>query len=104
MILLTGYQAPGTLGRLLAEGERSVTIDGERIPVRAEVRQIYGFSSHKDSNRLIEFVASTAETLKKAFLVMGEPKSSGFLAQRLRDYLGVNAVCPEVGQCILLEF
>jgi len=103
IILLTGYQAPGTLGRLLAEGERSVVIDGERLPVRAEVRKIYGFSSHKDSDHLVSFVEAAAGTLEGVYLVMGEQKSSGFLAQRLRDYLGVRAFCPRQGERVFID-
>ncbi|MBI2096473.1 MAG: MBL fold metallo-hydrolase [Candidatus Taylorbacteria bacterium] len=97
-ILLVGYQSVGTLGRLLAEGAREVLIDGERVPVRAEVRVIYSYSSHMDSNHLVEFAARSAATLKEVFVVLGEPRASLFLTQRLRDYVGLNAVYPELGK------
>ncbi len=97
MLLLVGYQAVGTLGRLIQGGAKEITIDDKRIKIKAEIRTINGFSAHKDSDHLIEFVEKSKKTLKKVFVAMGEPKSSLFLVQRLRDYIGVNAVSPEKG-------
>lgn len=97
-LLLIGYQVAGSLGRLIQDGEKEVTINGEKISVLAHIERISGYSSHKDSDHLIEFVENARETLKKVFVVMGEPKSSLFLVQRLRDYVGVNALYPERGK------
>ncbi len=101
-ILFIGYQVAGSLGRAILEKNSSVTIDGERIPVNAEVEVINGYSSHMDSDHLVEFVGHTAKTVKKVFVVMGEPKTALFLAQRLRDELGVDAVHPEEGDVVEL--
>lgn len=96
-LLLVGYQPVGTLGRLLEDGNKKVKIAGKQIKVKAKIEKVEGYSSHKDSDRLIEFVEKAAESkkLKKVFVMMGETKSSLFLIQRLRDYLGVDAVYPE---------
>jgi len=102
-VLFVGYQAAGTLGRRLADGEKEVMIEGERVTVRARIASIEGFSSHKDSDHLVEFVSHSASSLKKVFVVMGEPKASLFLVQRLRDYLGVNAIAPEAGETASLD-
>ncbi len=102
-ILMIGYQATNTLGRRILEGAKEVTIDGDRIRVNAEIKNITGYSSHKDSEHLVGFVEATAETVKKVFVVMGEPKSAMFLVQRLRDYLGVDAVFPEQGSSVELD-
>jgi metallo-beta-lactamase family protein len=96
-ILLVGYQAVGTLGRQIQDGLKKVIIEGETVAVRAEVQSIDGYSSHKDSDHLIDFVGEAAGTLKKVFVTMGEPKSALFLVQRLRDYLGVDATAPKKG-------
>ena len=96
--ILVGYQGPGTLGRTIADGAKHLTIAGQPVDVRARIEQIMGYSSHKDSDHLVEFVATAHDTLKKVFVVMGEPKASLFLAQRLRDELGVNAMYPERGK------
>ena len=101
-LLLVGYQAVGTIGRALAEGAKEVTVKGERIPVRARVVVIEGYSAHKDSDALFHFVENTADSVKKVFLVHGELKSLLFFAQKVRDYLGVNAVVPEEGATVEL--
>jgi metallo-beta-lactamase family protein len=102
-ILFTGYQAAGTLGRLIRDGASEVTIHGEKIKVRAHIEAIDGYSSHKDMDHLVEFVSHTAHTVKKVFVVMGESKSSLFLVQRLRDYTGVQAVHPNEGDEVFLD-
>ncbi len=102
-ILLTGYQAYGTLGRHIMEGADEVKINGEIVPIRAKIEQIDGYSGHKDSDHLIEFVEQTADSLKQVYVVMGEPKSSLFLVQRLRDYLGVDAQAPSQGDSIIIS-
>ena len=102
-LLLVGYQAAGTLGRKLAEGAKEVEIFDKQVPVRAEVAKIEGYSSHKDSGHLLEFVAQSAETLETVFLAMGEQKSRTYLAQRIRDFLGVKAVCPDEGETVRLK-
>lgn len=103
-ILLVGYQSLGTLGRKLQDGAPIVSIEGENVPVRAHIENIQGFSSHKDSEHLVSFVEECSKTVKKVFVAMGEPKSSLFLVQRLRDYLDVDALYPEKGKPYTLEF
>ena len=102
-ILLTGYQSVGTLGRSIQEGMKVLHIQNENIPLKAHVEMISGYSGHKDSDHLLEFVGHMAKKVKKVFVVMGEPKSSLFLAQKLRDNLGVNVSTPEAGDTIVLE-
>jgi metallo-beta-lactamase family protein len=100
-ILLVGYQSVGSLGRKIAEKPKEIEImdNGrrEKIKVRATIESIMGYSSHKDSEHLLEFVEQVIDKsahLKKVFVIMGEPKSSLFLCQRLHDYLDVDAVYP----------
>jgi metallo-beta-lactamase family protein len=102
-LLLTGYQAEGTLGRLIEDGAKEIRISGHEIPVRAHIVFIDGYSGHKDSDHLVEFVEQTAESLKKVFVVMGEPKSSLFLTQKLRDNLNVNAFAPNENDVVELD-
>lgn len=96
-LLVIGYQVPGSLGRALQDGVKDVTILGESVPVRARVETIRGYSAHKDSSALLDVVAESADTLKRVFVVLGEPRSSLFLAQRVRDYLGIEATVPALG-------
>lgn len=97
-ILLVGYQPIGTLGRQLQNGEKHVSIDGEKVTVKAHIESIFGYSAHKDSDHLVEFVSQSRKSIKKVFVVMGEPKASVFLSQRLHDEIDVEAICPERGK------
>lgn len=103
-LLLVGYQAAGSLGRRLQDGEKQITILGERVPVRAKVASLSGYSAHKGSDELVDFVAQSVNSLKQVWVTLGEPKSSLYLVQRLRDYLGVNAGSPEAGQEVKISF
>lgn len=103
-LLLVGYQAVGTMGRLLIEGAKSIKIYGEELPVNASVASIDGYSAHRDRDGLVEFVEKMSEGLEKVFVVMGEPKASTFLSQRLRDYVGVQAVVPKQGDSVEFNF
>lgn len=101
-LLLTGYQSVGTPGRLIREGIKTIRINSEDVAVRAHIETISGYSGHKDSDGLLNFVQNMQDRIKKVFLVMGEPKSEMFLAQRLRDNLGIEAHVPEEGSSITL--
>ena len=103
-IILVGYQTPGSLGRQIFDGAKEVSIEHKKVKVNAEIHHILGYSSHKDSDNLVEFVSTTTKTLKKVFVAMGEFKSSTFLAQRLRDYLDVNAVVPTENMIAEIDF
>ena len=102
-ILFIGYQSVGTLGRRIAEGEKNIRIGNEDIVVKANILTVSGYSSHKDSDHLVEFVETSANTLKKVFVVMGEPKSSLFLVQKIKDNTGVEAYHPEQDEEVFLD-
>jgi metallo-beta-lactamase family protein len=92
-ILFVGYQAAGSLGRQLSEGSKKIFINGEKVEVRAKIMQVEGYSSHRDSDGLVDFVSKISP--EKVFVAMGEPKAATFLAQRVREELGISAVVPE---------
>jgi metallo-beta-lactamase family protein len=102
-LLVVGYQAAGTIGRRLVEGASEIDLYNKKVPVRAKVEQIYGYSAHMDAEQLVEFVNKIQNSLKKVFVVMGEPVAASTLVQRLRDYLGVNATAPEAGESATIE-
>jgi len=102
-ILLTGYQSLGTIGRLIQEGIKKIRISGEMVEVRAHVENILGYSGHKDSDSLLNFVEDMQDSVKKIFVVMGEPKSSMFLAQKIRDNLGIEASVPQGGESVFIS-
>ena len=103
-LLLIGYQAVGTLGHLIQSGEKSVVINGDSIDVHCRIETISGYSGHKGSDQLVEFVEDIKANIEEVFCVMGEVKSQMFLAQRLRDQVGVHAVAPNEGEKVELFF
>ena len=102
-IIIVGYQAINTLGRHIVDEEKEVLIHGNLVPLKARVVNIHGFSAHKDSDHLIEFVDSTKESLKRVFVVLGEPKSTYFLGQRLHEVYDVPVTVPEKGDVVELD-
>ncbi len=103
-LLLVGYQSVGSLGRLLHDGAPRVTIDGEKVRVRAKIARIQGYSGHADRDQLVAFVEAGGEKAKQVFVAMGEERAALFLVQRLRDYLGINAVAPHQGEVVEIDF
>ncbi len=101
-LLILGYQSPGTLGRKLQDGAKHVRIFGEDVEVRAKVVTIGGYSAHKDSSHLLEFVDVASDNIRKVFVALGEPKAALFLTQRIRDYLGIDASVPKINETISL--
>lgn len=103
-LLLVGYQAVGTMGRMLQEGTKTVRIFDENVPVRAKVTVIQGYSAHKDMNALLEFVTVMQDSLKKIFVVHAELGAGLFFAQRVRDYLGIDTRVPKMGEVVEIDF
>jgi metallo-beta-lactamase family protein len=103
-LLLVGYQTVGSIGRLLQDGAKRIKIDGVPIKVRAKVAKIDGYSGHADRDQLLNFVSEGCGKAKQVFVCMGEERSALFLVQRLRDYLGLNAIAPGPHESVEIEF
>jgi metallo-beta-lactamase family protein len=96
--LFVGYQAENTLGRKLADGEKTVRIFGEECQVQANIAKIDGYSAHADEQELLEFIGAMPLQPRRAFVVHGEPEATRAFASSLRE-LGVASVTiPERGQ------
>lgn len=103
LILFAGYQAPHTLGRRILEGERRVRIFGEPHEVRAQVREISGFSAHADREELLQWLeASTGERRPHIFLVHGDSDQLQSLGRELqqREY---EVTIPQRGDTFTLK-
>ena len=103
-VLLVGYQAAGSIGRILQDGAKKVRIDGKEVKVKASIARIAGYSGHADRDQLLGLVAAGSGKAKQIFVVMGEERSSLFLTQRLRDYLGLNAKAPDANEEVEIDF
>jgi metallo-beta-lactamase family protein len=105
-VLLVGYQAVGSLGRILQDGASHVWIDQTKVRVKAHIATIRGYSGHADRNQLIDFVYRGAKNHQptRVFVAMGAERASLFLTRRLRDYLGLNAAAPDLNDEIEIDF
>lgn len=84
-VLMVGYQAPGTLGRLLLDGEDTVRIHGEEVAVRARIRYLDEYSGHADQSGLLRWWKDRGAVAWDVFLVHGEDESREALADALRS-------------------
>lgn len=96
-ILFVGYQAVGTLGRLLIEGIDEVKLFGEPIAVRASIRTLVGLSGHADKNGLLEWVEGFKEKPRRVFVVHGEDSVVKSFAECLWTEHGIKAYAPYSG-------
>lgn len=97
-ILLVGYQANGSLGRRILDGEKTVKIHGEEVLVRSRVVNVGGYSAHADQQQLLNWLRPMRLTLKKVFVVQGEEDESSAFSQKIINDLAVRAEIPEEGK------
>lgn len=102
-LLIVGYQAAGTIGRRILEGEKHIRIGKENVAVRAHVEKLFGYSAHRDHEGLMELVEGAQDSLTHVFVVEGEPAAANFLTQRINDYLGLKATAPSQGESATIE-
>lgn len=97
-ILFVGYQAPGTLGSKLVEGEKKVKIFGEEIAVNARIEYIEGYSGHADQEWLLNFIYSFITKPKHIFLVHGEAEAQEVLKQKILENTNIAVTVPDFGE------
>ena len=102
-ILFVGYQAIGTLGRLIVDGARKVRILGKEYPIRAKMAQINGFSAHADRDELFQWLSSLKRPPKQIFVVHGEAETALQFADFLTERTGWNISAPEYGNESILD-
>ena len=102
-VVFVGYQAEGTLGRRILDGEKNVKILGEDISVEAEIYDLEGFSAHADQNILMDWLRNFSKKPKKIFVVHGEKDSSEEFANLIETKLGVETIVPNLGDGFKIE-
>lgn len=102
-ILFVGYQAPGTLGRKIVDGAKTVKIFGEEIAVNARIEYIEGYSGHADQEWLMNFIYSFVDKPKHIFLVHGEIDGQITLKNKIVDELDIPVTIPEFGETYELK-
>lgn len=84
-VIFSGFQAEGTLGRAIQQGEKLVTIDEEEIEVNADIHVMSGYSAHADQGDLLRFIEGIPTPPKRIHLVHGEPEAKAAFAAVLRE-------------------
>jgi len=102
-ILFVGYQAAGTLGRLIVEGAPQVRILGETLPVKARVEKIEGFSAHADRDELLRWASAIKDKPEQVFVIHGEAPVAARFSATLGEKLGWHAQVPAPGQTVVLR-
>jgi len=97
LIVLTGYQAPGTRGAALASGRGTIRIHAQDVAVRAEVAQIESASAHADANQLLSWLHKMPSAPGQVYVVHGEREASDMLRQRIEHEIKWRALVPEQG-------
>lgn len=101
-IVISGYQAEGTLGRRLIEGTKQIKIMGEDIRVNAHIYNMKGFSAHADKEQLLDWYGKMKQQPKAFFVTHGEMDAASNLADELQRRLGTAAYVPQYGDCITI--
>ena len=102
-IMFVGYQAVGTLGRRILDGEPEVRILGTSYPVKARIVQIPGFSAHADRDELLRWLSSLPRPPRKLFIVHGEAESARHFGQYVHDKTGWDVVVPDYREEVVLD-
>ncbi len=102
-VILPGYQAEGTRGRALADGEQVLKMLGRYVPVRAEVVSVPGFSVHADASELVDWMRRSPRDPDVTYVVHGEPEASAALRDRVVHELGRTCVVPHDDERVRLD-
>jgi metallo-beta-lactamase family protein len=101
-VLLAGYQAEGSRGRRLLEGEKMLRIFGEDVPVNCRVRELHGLSAHADQPELIRWLGTVKKSPKFAFVTHGELESATAFSSLIETQLKWKTVIPDYLQSMTL--
>ncbi|MGQ9511618.1 MBL fold metallo-hydrolase RNA specificity domain-containing protein [Thermodesulfitimonas sp.] len=101
-VVFVGYQAQGTLGRHILDGDKSVRIFDEEVAVKAEIVELMSYSAHADQPALLNWLKKMSSAPRQVFVVHGEPEAAETLRLMIEEKLGFNAVVPDYGSSWLL--
>ncbi|HMQ05245.1 MAG TPA: MBL fold metallo-hydrolase [Pyrinomonadaceae bacterium] len=102
-IVFVGFQAAGTIGRRVQDGEPEVRIMKNWVPVRCSVEKVEGFSAHADWKAVLRWLEGLSSTPRMVFTTHGEPESASAMAEHIRKRFGWNVVVPGYEQSINLD-
>ena len=97
-VVFVGYQAGGTLGRRVADGEKQVKVLGQWIPVKCRIEKIGGFSAHADWKEVVRWLEGMPLPPRRVFVTHGEPDAAQAMAAHIRDRFGWTVEVPQYGE------
>jgi metallo-beta-lactamase family protein len=97
-VVFVGYQAAGTLGRRVADGEKQVKVLGQWIPVRCRIEKIGGFSAHADWKEVLRWLEGMPSGPQRVFVTHGEPEAGDAMARHIRERFGWAIEVPQYGE------
>jgi metallo-beta-lactamase family protein len=97
-VVFVGYQAAGTLGRRVADGEKQVKVLGQWIAVRCKIEKIGGFSAHADWKEVLRWFADLPAPPRRVFITHGEPEAAEAMGDRIRERFGWTTEVPQYGE------
>lgn len=97
-VVFVGYQAAGTLGRRVLDGEKQVKVLGQWVPVRCRIEKIGGFSAHADWKEIIRWLEGMSLPPRRVFVTHGEPDAATAMAGKIRDRFGWTIEVPNYGE------
>ena len=101
-VLIVGYQGDGSLGRRLINGEKVVSIFGEKIAVKAQVHTLGGFSAHAGQKDLLAWFSALAPSKPRVVLTHGEDEPRQILAQKIQQRFKIKCALPRLMEVIEL--
>jgi metallo-beta-lactamase family protein len=102
-VVFVGYQAAGTTGRRILDGEPEVKILGQWVPVRCRVAKIGGFSAHADWQEVLRWLGGMKDGApRQTFLTHGEPEAANAMAGHIKEKFGWNVHVPQYGERVEL--
>jgi metallo-beta-lactamase family protein len=102
-IMFVGYQAGGTLGRLILDGAETVRIHGQQYTVRAHITRVEGLSAHADRDELLKWISMLSANPKHVYITHGEDSSAQSFSRFLHEKTGYETSVPDYGETVTLD-
>ena len=99
-VVFVGFQAAGTTGRRILNGEKEVRIMGQQVPVNCRIERIGSFSAHADWKEIIKWLGGLQSPPRNIFVTHGEPVAANAMAEHIKQHFGWKVSVPGYGEKI----